>query len=423
MGNRERDTLEVVQTATTVTPIDFQAAEAVALRLKAEFGQLIETFPRSARKASGMARWLNLQVPLCHRVLTAARKPTQTAETLTTIPGSAGLEIFIDAARRCGAPLERLDAAGAAAAEFENLIQRFGGSQRKLIDALGAAENAGGGAAGEAGAGSHGRRLSELRAANYRLACELSGASADATVSLRVHTPSPDEPGQLDVHGVVGRTGFERQNAALPIVLAHGVPIQQAEGTQPPRGDQRLLDDFCSKPLPRLTTVMRDNSIVEIVDPNFEMRGPMDFLAGPFTGKSVSMTVDGRRYLNSISMCGAPSRSLLTDVYLPAAVAAKMTCAAASYRHGIFGGISGDPSKRWFDRLPGSLMPGLLGRGLDNAQSECYGRQGELTARLFSHLGIDAGQYVGYRLEVAYPLANVYYVLSFESVGGEERLG
>jgi hypothetical protein len=175
------------------------------------------------------------------------------------------------------------------------------------------------------------------------------------------------------------------------------------------------MDEFCSKPLPRVTTDVRDTTILDVVDPNFEVEGPIDVMAGPYEGRSVVMTVGGRRFINSSMLCGAPSKAALSDVYLPASVASSMICSAAAFQAAGLGYVTGDPSKRWFDRLPEKITPGLLGRGLGNAGSDHHSKHAEMTHRLFEHIGADPDQFVGFRLETLYPLWSAHYVLSFES--------
>ncbi len=416
-GKPGRDILGIALLNSNTAQVDLQAAESVALRLKAEFSQLLETFPPAAQKASGMARLLQLQVPLCHRVLTAARKPVHAVETLTVIPGIQGLEMFIEAASRTGASRERVEGAKSAVAEFNLLIERSGGSQRKLLDALSSLEGARGGVFAT-------RRQVELREATFKLSAELYGSSSDATLSVRVYVPSTTEAGQLDVHALIGRTQFERQNAALPLVMYQASTINKPGEPQPQRGNQRLLDEFCTKPLPRITTDFRSGTLVDIVDPQFEVQGPVDLFAGPFTTRSVMMTVEGRQFLNSVTGAVVPTKGLVSDVYLPKSLAAGLSCSAAVFRPGSLGSISGDPSKRWFERVPATVTPMLLGRGISNAATDYYSRQMELTARLFAHAGVDPDQFVGYRLEIPFPLVQLSYTLSFESISsggtGEE---
>lgn len=355
-----------------------------------------------------MARHLGLQAPLCHRILAAATRPADAADTLSTIPGLTGLEMFIEACGRIGVSSERVEAASAAVAEFGNLIRRFGGSQRKLIDAVSAAGIG-------SGRISTARKATELREVTHRQAVDLYGSNTETSLSIRIYRPSMTEPGQLDMHGVMGRIGFQRRNASLPIVMFHGGAALSRAGREHPTGDADFLEQFRSKPLPRTTFESRDNVEIEIVDPNLEVHEPMDYLAGPFTANSSLMTLNGRRFLNSSTNCVTPSRQMLADVYLPAATVASLTCSAGAFRAGPLGSILGDPSLRWFDRIPGSLTPNLLGRGLANCATEAYARHEDLTMHFFDAVGLDADQYVGFRLEVLYPLLHISYVLSFET--------
>jgi hypothetical protein len=113
----------------------------------------------------------------------------------------------------------------------------------------------------------------------------------------------------------------------------------------------------------------------------------------------------------------------VTDVYVPRAWATDLGCAAGVYRAGILGDVSGPTSRRWFDRLPITLTPGLLGRGLAGAEMERFDRHAEFTARVFEGAGVDPRDFTGFRLSVHYPMMEVQYVLSFEHEEDPEPSG
>jgi hypothetical protein len=61
----------------------------------------------------------------------------------------------------------------------------------------------------------------------------------------------------------------------------------------------------------------------------------------------------------------------------------------------------------------------LLGRGLTNAATDHWTRHAEATGWMFERLGLDPGEFSGYRLEVEFPVWDADYVIWFEYRKGE----
>lgn len=365
-----------------------------------------------------MARWLSMQVPMCHRVTAGVRAQGELSGVFGAFPGVEGLQSFLRAVAKMKVPKARLAQCAAAVDELQALIEHSGGSQRRLVAALIALEagpanaqhpRAGLGAA--AGEREPQRRL-------FEGAADLLGCRSRLSVAVRVYTPakSPAFAGDLDVTATVGRIGFVRSGASTPFVLSYKTDEgpRAAQELAAGAGGHRLLEEFCSSPMPRVTCDFRHGVAIEIVDPAFECPAPVDIFAGPFKSPNVLVREDEVGYLNSSIVVSHPSERLVSDVYLPRSLAGNLECTAGVYHHGSMGGLSGAPSRRWFDRLPIALTPTLLGRGLANATQPGFAGHGRLTARMFEAAGVDPSEYVGIRMDVHYPLLYAQHVLSFE---------
>lgn len=392
--------------------MDVAWAGRVAARIRGEFGELIASFPFSARRSTGMARWLSLQVPLCHRVLAGIRAQRELSGVFAAFPGIEGLRSFLRAASRMEVAKARLEQCSAAVDELQSLVEHAGGSQRRLVASLEAIESSG------PAVGRDSEDEPDLQKRLFLSSAELLGSCSRAALGVRVYTPSksPAFPGDMDVTATVGRCGFVRTGTSTPFVLSYATGDRprdaQADGDAPQRS--RLLKEFCSLPTPRVTCDVRLGVAIEVVDPTFESTAPMDIFAGPFESSNVIVKESEVGYLNSGIIASHPSERLISDVYLPRSMVGSLECSAGVYHHGSMGGVSGAPSRRWFDRLPLTITPMLLGRGIANSAVHGLPNHTRLTERIFEAAGVDPSGYTGFRMDVAYPLLYAQYLLSFE---------
>ena len=83
-----------------------------------------------------MARWLSMQVPMCHRVTAGVRAQGELSGVFGAFPGVEGLQSFLRAVAKMKVPKARLAQCAAAVDELQALIEHSGGSQRRLVAAL-----------------------------------------------------------------------------------------------------------------------------------------------------------------------------------------------------------------------------------------------------------------------------------------------
>jgi hypothetical protein len=392
--------------------IDAAWANRVASRLRGEFGALVASFPHDAQRSTGMARWLSLQVPMCHRVISGIRAKGELSGVFDAFPGVEGLRSFLRASAMAKVSDVRLAQCSAAVDELQALVEHAGGSQRRLVAGLEAMES--GLASLEVG-----ESPSDQAAVQRRLfqgAAELLGCRSKASLAVRVYTPAkaPAFAGDLDVTATVGRAGFIRAGASTPFVLSYRTDDSLRDTQANAEPANMLLSEFCASPMPRVTCDFRFGVAIEIVDPSFECTTPIDIFAGPFESSNVLVRENEVNFLNSSIVVSHPSERLVSDVYVPRSMVGSLECCAGAYHHGSMGGLTGPPSRRWFDRLPVTVTPLLLGRGIGNARLQGFPKHVRLTERIFDAAGAVPSDYTGFRLEVAYPLLYAQYALSFE---------
>jgi hypothetical protein len=383
--------------------LDAAWADRVVQRLQGTLRDTLDACPPKAHTATGLARWLDLRVPLCHRLLAGSRLRASPPEVIATLPGVEGMRIFLAALAKAGLGDKQLKKANAAVQELDDLVASAGGSQRRLIDALRASQS---GAANEG-------ELPVSQQARHTTFEQLShtlGCSTQGLIGVRIYHPSaqPSFVGDLDVVAALGRVGFQRQSAAMPLVLSLSI-----EGNKSAALDAQacLIPQFCTQPLPSVTLDPRERATLAIIDAAHERTSAVDIFAGPFRATHAVERENETPHLCSNIVANSPTRWILQDIFVPRDWCSPLRCEAGAYVHGALGPLRGDLRKRWFDRLPISLTPGILGRELRNTTCERYPRQQELCEWLFAKAGLDPDEYVGYRLEVTLPIMSVQHVL------------
>src|SRR5690606_17622437 len=116
------------------------------------------------------------------------------------------------------------------------------------------------------------------------------------------------------------------------------------------------------------------------------------------------------------AMIREPARALIFDVYLHREMARRAIPQLDLYLWSP--GLDQSLSDVWFDALETSTPLQLLGPGPRRCESAAFVRHADLTRSVFEKLGYDAGEFVGFRCEVAFPMWGGAYAISFDFGGG-----
>jgi hypothetical protein len=186
-----------------------------------------------------------------------------------------------------------------------------------------------------------------------------------------------------------------------------GTPLEGREATG-------LLENFCSSPLPIVASRDTTGRLMQVLDQSqAEPGASMDAVLAyrlPHVSKLPSLE-DPPIYLEAVNMT-VPAEHLVSDLYVHRSLTAGCTPSLNLYLGRGTGGC--DLIDRWHEQIDGAPVLGLLGPGIKNAHAAAWERHAELTRHVFSQLGWDPNEFVGYRCEERWPLWNCDYVMALD---------
>ncbi len=401
-------------------------ADEVARRLRLELRGLLELLPESERGASAMARALEIDRNTCQRIVAATARGDADAQLLVQLPGVMGLRQFLDAlAKRFpGMEPEQAIAGGRAAVDrFEQLIDNLAGSQRKLRERL------------ELDREINGAQTPAMpddvsaRRALFRAAVDVVGRWSETRLTMRIIRPVPGDPMHTENIRMTGHVGHVSRPVAVPLEVYSGTPENLVEQAGPAfqtlDASQKvgntpgfLMTKFCTEPLPRVTSRATESRVIHAIDEAAARGEPSDiFVADRRAGVDKHPASQHPPIGEVCTIMNFPTRRFIMDVYLHKDIARR--CIPLMEVHLASPWAGSALLARWSTRLPGGPRLQLLGTGLSNAGSDAYPRHGEVAREMFDSVGWDADEFVGYRVDVAYPVWRGAYCMLFDFTGNE----
>lgn len=404
-----------------LSPDEWAKAERVAERLHADLRRLVAALPERARGASGMARHLSVLRATCQRVVSAVHDPTPSPMMLARLPGIQGLEQFLEGIAQAGVDPAEVENARSSVQLFDQLIQEMGGSQARLSERIASVTKPQQHRNGEA--------QEQARQELFHAASRLVGRQSDVSLSVYAFRRSPDDPNDIEWALAKGSIGQVMSPGAMPLLLAAGETLADADdasersvtlldmGRARGRTPEAVMREFTTQPLPLVTSRGSGRTVLQIVDAKSVEDGrPIDVVTAVRGRDPLFSPSTGKPTLDAVwTLVNAPTRHMLLDVYLHRDMERR-------YRPSLDvqmwnPGLSTPMEDRWATRFPGGPRLQLLGSGVDGAETESYARHVEVTRALFARVGWDAGEYVGFRCEVAFPIWRAGYCMDFEFVG------
>lgn len=416
--------------AASLTPEQHAEAEQVARRLHAELREAIALLPESQRGASAMARGLSIDRATCQRIVAAAVRPQVGPEMLVQIPGVQGLRQFVSAlAGRKGARAhsEQLAATSAAIDRFEELISQLAGSQRQLKMRLGLD----GWAQTVEPPPMHGGADDlAARESLFRAAAGITGRWSETLIDVRIIRPVPGLPLLTEGLRVRGMIGHVSRRDAVPLEMGGSAPLRAQSppgpafstlGAQPASGTSlgSLLPEFCSAPLPRVTSRSADDRVIHVIDTDGSSpERPVDIMLAQRGAQSDRHPASLRPALGEMWLLVTfPARRVVYDVYLHREIARRCIPSLELHLWGPDMGRHG--SSRWSTRFPGGPRLEVLSSGIAGAATNAYPRHPALLQQVISEVGWSGDDFVGYRCEVHYPVWRAGYCMVFDFTGNE----
>lgn len=398
---------------------DLAAADQLGHRLHAELRDVLALLPEPDRGASALSRSLSLDRATCQRIVQSVRSHPG-ADTLVSLPGIEGLRAFLAAvARRARTARARevLAGAGAAVDRFASFLDDLNLSQRGLRELL------------------ERTRIHESlhapaddptsRAALFKAAARIIGRWSDVSLYASIIRPLPGEPAKTQWARLRGLIRHHWRSSAVPLEIGgtaslqtapHGPALTTLDAT-PASGNTptSLLTDFCSRPLPRVTSRAEGSRVTHVIDTDsHDGRGPVDIVMAHRSARPDPDPATLSPQVGEVwSPQHVPARRMVFDTFLHRDIARR--CIPSLEVHLYMPDISlRHDAARWSTRIPAAPRLEVLGQGPRAAATPAYARYPDLLSHTFTALAWDPSEFVGFRCEVEYPLWRAGYVMLFD---------
>lgn len=414
-----------------LTPQELSECEQVARRMHSELRPVIDALPMDQRGASAMSRLLGVDRAVCQRFVFTLSKREPDARSLVDLPGPDGIRSIISAAARkklIGG--DALASSKAAVERFQEVIEAHAGSQRKLKARLDAASPV---AINSRVVSTSGDEALSTRKRMFAPSCEVTGRWSETLLSMRfirVHGGNDGTPAVRESAFVRGYLGHVARPDAIAMETGESRPLFSPGAREP--GFKTLSEDpaasttadlvlpeYSSHPMPRVVTRTDHARLLHLIDiPEDQLGKPNDIVIAGRESQQEPHPASWRPPIAEVGLLTLyPARRLLLDVFLHRDLASK--CIASASAHLWTPDQAVGRACRWSTRLRGNLPLKLLGFGLSNLATPHFARQQDLAADVYRRMDWDPDEFVGYRLEVSYPIWRAGYYEVFDFTGNE----
>lgn len=401
---------------------DAQRARAVQIgdRLRAELNVLLKRTPSTWGSALGMARVLKVDRNSAQKIHAGLSSAIDGAEALARFPGIDALRVFVVAASKAAGMPKADPSVEAAIDAFELLINETGGSRAALVRSLVTAVPSKPTRSDLSRAETSDEH--EQRRRLFHDAADLVGYSVESVPFVGLVRQVPGRPDLIEGRRAFGLLGVKWDRGPLALAstavgvqgndapidtMKHGPLISEHEAWH------GLIPEFCSTPLPRFTSRTQGSLSILTADP--PSAGVLDVIFGVKWGVDLYPPLTPEQVWSHMTAIRRPTRRLMFDVYMHRAMAA--ACVPSLGCFGWSAGLLNNPLEYWHERLPGRYPLELLGRGLENSASPHWTRRKELAEYIFSNVGWDPEEFIGFRCDIEYPLWNTIVLMSFDFRG------
>jgi hypothetical protein len=375
--------------------------------IRSAVGKLVEALPCDGSQPTELARALGIDKTLAWKFSRLIRVGDPFAAA-NHVPGSAGVQIFLDAARRGNVPAPLIDAAADSLKEFERLIDVHAADRACLEMMLASCARQG-----------HNRAALNHRRTAFRANSFIWGVQAKTQLKTDFFSPAA-EPGILDIATVRGFIDLRRIRANVPWVVARAKFIDDdglqrralmRDAIDPPADDSEedapvaLLRGFCTQPLPHFRRVSRIHGFVddEIVGGPAGNTAATTYVTGEVVRSAVPYYRDEHNRLGeSVARVYTPCEVLVLDQIVHEDLFPDFDPLVT-----VCSELSGEmpPPEKAQDRLalPVSATVEYLGNGPAALHTPDVPRYVELARHVFERLGWDGDRFRIHRLRLAYP--------------------
>lgn len=401
--------------------------EYVGCRVQAELCRLIHCLPEYARSVRSMARFLEVDRNVAQRVISAAQPGLRGLDVVLRLPGMSGLNGLCRAAAAKRMPEEVVRSVTAAVSQLSESIEQFGGSLARAKTLIGVAVVSGRTAAD--------RSELDVRRFMHDDAIRLLDQGMSVRSLITAVGPREADPETVEQAWVTSMVGLRVGNSPTPIPLAIGTTDRAGPAGGEPAvfrplsgredGRQRpvtTVESLSSRPLPVVTTRGPRGAVVAAIDPvRAASAQPLTVSVATRISHFENPYLRQPKVFHTSALIMTPAKRLVFDVYLHRSLAPPCIPSVGAFHYAM--SFSDDIEENWPFRVPGVYSLRALGsNGLDQAASEAWDKHAEAAEFLFSSTGWDPRQYIGHRLDCAFPIWGLNYCMWFDARGTDRRV-
>jgi hypothetical protein len=396
---------------------ELELLDRAARRLHQGLHTFLTDLPARLQSGSELSRELKVERATCQRILSSALGAYEGLEIVGRLPGRKGIENFVKALGRQPEWIEagQLQHLSVAAESFADALRETAGSQAAFVKRWRARHR-------------EDRQDPALlvegeqalkRRSFFEASAEITGHICETSLLVLAISEDPDDVESVRLATAKGTIGHQMEPDAAPLLMNEVVEGSSRSGSSEESKPASMeLSSFSSEAVRMVNQDKGPASLsqfIETVGPSQD--GPVDILLtshGSF-GHTHPALLDSQA-MNITYRVPFPSRYLLLDIYLSRRLAQSCLPSAKTY-------LGGEPQEivsrvlDWGARFREDPDLVLLGQGTIKAHSRAYSNQKGLTDDLFQRQGWDPAEFVGFRLQVHYPIWKGTYCLRLDFSG------
>ncbi len=319
-------------------------------------------------------------------------------------PGKAGFRIFLDSAKKLGAPEGEIERLAGALTKFDQFVETHSGDRETFAMMTGGLGN---------------RANADQHESHRKLAFRGQSATwgVQASLHLSVHFCAPGKTaGSVDTAVVSGLVNFKRlrqevawgmstitdyQGDGIAVGYDKGEAIDASVGP----GEAPMIHEFCSEPTPHVRMVALPNGSrkIEIAEGPVGKTGAATCVAGWYYRDRATMyKTELDQYAEHLVSVSTPAECLLHDLYVHKAFESSLPPSLAVYSN-LPAGQTYSPAARDQGLLPVGEEVTPLGAYPPSMMAPEFPAYGQLIRSIFSRMGWAPADFRGYRLRLKYP--------------------
>ncbi|MCA8979388.1 MAG: hypothetical protein KDC14_05140 [Planctomycetes bacterium] len=396
---------------------ELEPLDRAARRLHQRLHTFLTDLPARLQSGSELSRELKVERATCQRILSSALGAYEGLEIVGRLPGRKGIENFVKALGRQSEWIDagQLQHLSVAADSFADALRETAGSQAAFVKRWRSRHRE---------THQDPALLAEddqalKRRSFFEASAEITGHVCETSLLVLAINEDPHDPDNVRLATAKGTIGHRTEPDAAPLLMNEVVEGSSRTGPEgEPKPASMELSGFSSESVRMVNQDKGPASLsqfIETVGPSQDK--PVDILLssrGSFPHMHPAL-IDSQA-MNITYRVPFPSRYLLLDIYLSRRLAQSCLPSAKTY-------LGGEPQEivsralDWGARFREDPDLVLLGQGTIKAHSRAYANQKGLTDDLFHRQSWDPADFVGFRLQVHYPIWKGTYCLRLDFSG------